>query len=130
MSDSDDPVVDVSAVLNSEDVPQIESSSEIIVEELPAPVVEEVPDPVVEEAPTSVSEAPTSVGEAPSVTTEEVVENVKEMLTSDPPAKSTEERLNALIELLKGTVERVEYDDDKYRWVGPLVNIREELNEL
>ena len=123
MSDSDDPVVDVSAVLNSEDVPQIESSSEIIVEELPVPVVSE--------APTSVSEAPTSV------TTEEVIENVKEMLTSDPPAKSTEERLNdlegrlnALIELLKGTAERVEYDDDKYRWVGPLVNIREELNEL
>ena len=105
---SDSVPIDVSAVMTSEEVPQVESSSEVVVEE-----VEETapaPDPV---------------------TTEEVVENVKEMLTSDPPVKSsTEERLNALIELLKGTSTLDEYDDDMYRWAGPLVSIREKLNEL
>ena len=112
MSDSGSPTVDVSAILNSEEAPQVE-----------APQVEDpAEDPAVVEP--AVSEGSTSVS------TEEVVENVKEMLTSASPVKSTEERLNDLIELLKGTSERFEYDDDKYRWVGPLVNIREELNEL
>jgi len=99
MSDSDDPVVDVvdlSAVLNSEEVPQIESSSEITVEEVP---VEETVAPVEETV-------------APSApTTQEVVENVQEILSSTDTSGSVnelenrvkvlEERLEKLISHIK-----------------------------
>ena len=73
------------------------------------------------------------VVEEPSVpTTEEVVETVQSILTSDTPVttKTTEERLDALIELLKSTSKQIEYDDNKYRWTGPLVSIREALENL
>ena len=89
--------------------------SEAWVEEVPAPV------PVPAPAPSEASS---------SVTTEEVVENVKEMLASDPPVKSTEERLNALIELLKGTYREYEHNEDEYRWTQDMLSIREKLNEL
>jgi hypothetical protein len=76
------------------------------------------------------TEVPEEVVEAPS--TEEVVETVQNILTSDAPVvtKTTEERLDALIELLKSTFHEVEYDDNEYRWTGPLLDIREALNEL
>ena len=59
MSDS----VDVSAVLNSEDAPQVEETSEVVVEEVSAPSEVEEEAPVV-----------------PS--TQEVVQNVQEILSS------------------------------------------------
>tara|TARA_B100000212_G_C27365779_1_gene530293 strand:- start:521 stop:829 length:309 start_codon:yes stop_codon:yes gene_type:complete len=69
--------------------------------------------------------------ESTAPSTEEVVETVQTILTSDPPkTRTTEEKLDALIELLKSTSVKVEYDDGKYRWSGPLVNIREQLDAL
>ena len=88
MSDS----VDVSAVLNSEDAPQVEETSEVVVEEVSAPSEVEEEAPVV-----------------PS--TQEVVQNVQEILSSTDTSapgndlenrvKVLEERLEKLIEILK-----------------------------
>ena len=69
--------------------------------------------------------------ESTAPSTEEVVETVQTILTSDPPkTRTTEEKLDALIELLKSTSVKVEYDDGKYRWSGPFVHIREQLDAL
>ena len=108
-SDSVEP--DVQAEIN--DVEEVDE-----VDEQVAPEAEEQVSPEVESSST------------PS--TEEVVETVQTILTTDAPTvtKTTEEKLDALIELLKSTCYRVEYDDDEYRWVGPLTAIREALNEL
>ena len=43
--------------------------------------------------------------------------------------KVLEERLDKLIELLKGTSKHVEYDDGVYSWCGPLVEMRESFNQ-
>ena len=124
MSDS----VDVYAVLNSEEAPQVEETSEVVVEEVSAPASEE---PVAEPEPVAAPE-PEVEEEVPVVpSTQEVVQNVQEMLTTDPPTvKTTEEKLNQLIELLKSTSRKVEYDDNEFTWVGPLVKIREDLDQL
>ena len=72
------------------------------------------PDPVISEE-TSVEEevvAP-STEEVVAPSTEEVVQNVQEILTSDLSAtKTTEEKLNQLIELLKSGYHVKEYLDD------------------
>ena len=69
--------------------------------------------------------------ESTAPSTEEVVETVQTILTSDPPkTRTTEEKLDALIELLKSTSVKVEYDDGKYRWSGPYVKIREQIDAL
>ena len=69
--------------------------------------------------------------ESTAPSTEEVVETVQTILTSDPPkTRTTEEKLDALIELLKSTSVKVEYDDGKYRWNGPFIKIREQLDAL
>ena len=132
MSDTEEPVVsdvvDEPAVTEVvEDVePEVpEESEEVPVEEVAEP--EEVPaEPVEPEVPAEPEEVPV----APS--TEEVVETVQSILTSDTPVttKTTEEKLDALIELLKSTSEQIEYDDNLYRWTGPLVSIREALENL
>ena len=101
MSDS----VDVSAVLNSEEAPQVEETSEVVVEEVSAsaeaePVAEPVATPEPEVEPTSLP------------TTQEVVQNVQEILTTEPAVSSDsasleervkvlEERLESLVQVLK-----------------------------
>ena len=112
----------------------VESNVQAEISDAPADVeepaeVDEEPEEVAEE-PVAAKEAPVEAPSAPS--TEEVVETVQTILTTDAPTvtKTTEERLNALIELLKSTCHEVEYDDNKYRWTGPFLEIREALNEL
>ena len=105
-------------------------------EEAEKPATSEAEEPVATEEPVEAPEEVAEPVEAPSApSTEEVVETVQTILTTDSPAtnvatKTTEERLNALIELLKSTVHEVEYDDNEYGWTGPLLDIREALNEL
>ena len=79
------------------------------------------------------TEGPEEVIVAPS--TEEVVVTVQSMLKSDVPAtnvvtKTTEERLNTLIELLKSTFSQCEIDDDEFVWTNNMLKVREALNEL
>ena len=121
----------------------VESNVQAEISDAPADVEEPVEvdeEPVSTEEPEEVAEepvdteAPVEAEEPSAPSTEEVVETVQTILTSDAPATNvatkTEERLNTLIELLKSTSEEYEYDDNKYRWTGPLINIREALNEL
>ena len=99
-----DPV-DVSAIMNSEEAPQVESVAEVVVEE--APVVEEpAPAAPVEEP------APAAPVEAPS--TQEVVQNVQEMLSSTDTSGSVNElenRVKVLEERLDKLVGVLLYDD-------------------
>ena len=107
--------------------------SDVVEEPAVTEVVEDVEPEVPEESeevPAEEVAEPEEVPAAPS--TEEVVETVQSILTSDTPVttKTTEEKLDALIELLKSTSKQIEYDDNKYRWTGPLVSIREALENL
>ena len=106
--------------------------SDVVEEPAVTEVVEDVEPEVPEEVPAEevAEEVPAEEVQAPS--TEEVVETVQSILTSDTPVttKTTEEKLDALIELLKSTSKQFEYDDNKYRWIGPLVSIREALENL
>jgi len=130
MSDS----VVVSAVLNSEEAPQVEETSEVVVEEVSAPASEEVSEPVASSEPEVEEEAPV----VPS--TQEVVQNVQEMLSSTDTSGSVnelenrvkvlEERLEKLITLLSGTNKLCEIDDDLFVMGGPLSSIHEQLAAL
>ena len=113
-----DPV-DVSAIMNSEEAPQIESAAEVVVEEAPvveepapAPVEEPAPAPAVEgPAPAPAVEAPAPAAPVEAPSTQEVVQNVQEMLSSTDTSGSVnelenrvkvlEERLEKLINYLK-----------------------------
>ena len=118
---------------------QVESNVQAEISDAP----EEVEEPVeVAEEPEEVAEEPIAteepeeVAETPSTpSTEEVVETVQTILTTDSPAtnvvtKTTEEKLNALIELLKSTFYEIEYDYGESEWRSDMVKIREALNEL
>ena len=116
MSDS----VDVSAILNSEEVPQVESSSEVVVEEVVKEVVEEV-------APAPKEE--TSV--------EEVATNVREILTSEPSVLTDKERLvqlenrvEELVNILRSTYHEIEYEDNEFKWVCDMNAIHGRFSEL
>ena len=95
--------VDVSAVLSSEEVPQVEATSEVVVEEVPE-VSEEVasetvaPEEVAEEeevASETVAPEPEVEEEVPVVpSTQEVVQNVQEMLSSTDTSGSVNELEN------------------------------------
>lgn len=95
MSDS----VDVSSVLNSEEAPQVEESSEVVVDEVSAE-----PEPV--------AAAPEVEEESPVVpSTQEVVQNVQEILSSTDTSgsgndlenrvKAVEESIDILIEFME-----------------------------
>lgn len=113
MSDS----VDVSAVLNSEEAPQVEETSEVVVEEVSAPASEEVSEPEPVAAPEPEVE-PTSLP-----TTQEVVQNVQEILTTEPAVSSDsasleervtvlEERLDKMISVFKSVEDMVNVDSN------------------
>ena len=105
--------VDVSAVLSSEEVPQVEATSEVVVEEVPEVASETVaPEEVAEVASETVAPEPEVEEEVPVVpSTQEVVQNVQEMLSSTDTSGSVnelenrvkvlEERLEKLISVLK-----------------------------
>jgi hypothetical protein len=150
MSDSED----VSAVLNSEDAPQVEESSELVVEEVSEPVadpepVEEVSEPVADPEPVEDPEPvadpepvedPEPVSEEVSETSvEEVAANVRDILApgsveevvqSDKQRlEKLEERVEELIKILRSVYKRVEIDDDKYVWCSEWNSVREKLND-
>ena len=131
---SDNNTLDLTDIAIESNV-QVEIVDEEPVEtEGPEEVIEPIittPDPV-EEASDSEEEASDPVEEA-SVSTEEVVQNVQSMLTTDVPAssiKTTEEKLNSLIELLKSIFSQYEIDDDEFVWSYNMLKIRGALNEL
>ena len=80
------------------------------------------------------SEEVEEVSSEPVVSTEEVVENVKEILNNNNTIScnncNCEERLDKLIELLKSTFSQYEIDDDEFVWSYDMLKIREVLNEL
>ena len=93
MSESGSPTVDVSAILNSEEAPQVEGPP--VEEPAPAPAeesVEEPSAPAAPAAPAAPEEAVESEGEVPS--TQEVVQNVQEMLSSTDTSGSVNELEN------------------------------------
>ena len=128
MSDS----VDVSAILNSEEVPQVESSSEVVVEEVVKEVVEEV-------APAPKEEVVEEVAPAPKEETsvEEVATNVREILTSEPSVLTDKERLvqlenrvEELVNILRSTYHEIEYEDNEFKWVCDMNAIHGRFSEL
>ena len=98
------------------------------------PITEVVEDEPIVSVPVAVEPEESSEPSVPS--TEEVVETVQSILTDVPspaPAvatKTTDERLDALIELLKSTYHQYEYDDNEFSWSSDYLKIREALNEL
>ena len=120
-----DPV-DVSAIMNSEEAPQVESAP-AVEETAPAAPVEE-PAPVEETAPV----------EAPS--TQEVVQNVQEMLSSTDTSGSAnnlenrvkvlEDRLDNLITLLRSGYKEIWYDEREKGWVMEMLSLREQMNNV
>ena len=139
MSDS----VDVSAVLNSEEAPQVEETSEVVVEEVSAPASEEVAEPVAEPVadPEPVSEevVETSVEEVVETSVEEVATNVRDILAPEPVEEvvlsdkqrleKLEERVEELIQIMRSVYKQVEIDDDKYVWSSDWNSVREKLDD-
>ena len=109
MSDTVDNVMDV---VNESEPADVVVSEETTVEEAP---VEEVAEPVAEEVPVEEEPEPAPSAPAPSepVSTQEVVQNVQEILSStetnvsgndlENRVKVLEERLEKLIEIIKNS---------------------------
>ena len=117
MSESSGPSVD--DVMNAESVADITPANDAV-EETAEPEVAEVAEP----------EAPT---------TQEVVQNVQEMLSSNPepvPAvlsdkqrlEKLEDRVEELVKILRSAYKQVDEDNDKYSWVSDWNKVREDLN--
>ncbi len=116
----------------------VESNVQAEISDAPAET-EGAAEEVADESVADEVEADVAVEEPSAPSTEEVVETVQTILTTDAPStnvatKTTEERLNALIELLKSGYHTVEYlnDDDiiDIREEYDMFSVSKKLNEL
>ena len=109
MSDYDaEPLPEPEPVVSEVEANEVEEEPAPVEEEEPAPVEEDEPAPVEEEEPAPVEEEePAPVEEEESVSTQEVVQNVQEILTTEPAVSSDSARLEERVKVLEERLEEL-----------------------